>query len=451
MFFIILILLLISSIIALQSVNPLFVGDCQFYIYLAIVIVNFLYVRKINLLQVWILGYLFVINSDVLLFFSQYKGTNYWAVQFLTLSNNLFILGYLIDYTFIKKRLPNYGQKINNLNQYRNKKRAIVFFLLIALFTSIFIYTNIENSILRWLYGRSITADQYGQVKFLTLITDNCHFILPAIIVYYFRIYLNKKSILLPLLVSLPIFAMIIMDGTRFVLLFAFGGFVIAGNLFNVNKISLKSACIAVASILVVVPLAEFMKVKRSVVADEMSGITELYTETDNAKILSQKIALYTSPEGVVKLMNYNHDYYQKHEFQYGMSNAFILYFWIPRSVWKDKPTMLPFWLFRKYEDPPTEGFSASVGFMGDFYADFGYFSLIVIFLFGFLINRLNCVCERCFSGNSFSRVLAAMCYPYMFFFVRDPITSSMVMVGMMVTFYIFKWVLFNKHNTLLN
>ena len=104
---------------------------------------------------------------------------------------------------------------------------------------------------------------------------------------------------------------------------------------------------------------------------------------------------------------------------------------------------MLGYWFIRKYRTGFGDGHSASFGFTGDLFADFGYFSLFFIFIIGRLIKFAEKFSEKSLSSKNYNVIIGSMLFPYVFFFVRSPITASMTFFGILFFFYIFKRVIF--------
>ena len=107
---------------------------------------------------------------------------------------------------------------------------------------------------------------------------------------------------------------------------------------------------------------------------------------------------------------------------------------------------MLGYWFIRLYRGGFGEGHSASFGFTGDLYADFGLFSLLIVFFLGRLLKTADNYRRRAFISGGYNTVLGAMFYPFVFFFVRSPITSTMTFLGILVIYFVMKRVMFVKH-----
>ena len=128
-------------------------------------------------------------------------------------------------------------------------------------------------------------------------------------------------------------------------------------------------------------------------------------------------------------------------EYMLGKSSSFLLYAWIPRSIWPEKPTMLGHWLIRERgETGFASNHSASFGYAGDAYADFGFLGgLLFSAIIGLVLRHFNEKVKYIFyyqRENSII-VLASISYSYVFFFVRSPLTATISFAGIMLSYYI--------------
>ena len=153
---------------------------------------------------------------------------------------------------------------------------------------------------------------------------------------------------------------------------------------------------------------------------------------------LPVRLASHMSPEGVVRMARMADRYFSDHSLRWGQETGFLLYFWFPRSLWRDKPTQLDYWLIREYIPTLPDTYSSASGFIGELRADFGWGCLLFVFLFGLPLKRVDDFCVSVFSeGNaSFDMVLASILYPWIFFFVRSPVTSTMSLLWEILIYY---------------
>ena len=258
--------------------------------------------------------------------------------------------------------------------------------------------------------------------------------VLPAIAFYYFRVY-RKSKIWIAWIISIPILLILFMLGIRNTLLFAFLGFVIAGkyiDLTHLNKKLFISLGLAAAFLLGV---SGFMRNYR---VGGLEGGGRDFGNDDKNSSLAVRIARSMSGEGIIKCMNYEKIYFDNNPYTFGTNTGFILYFWIPRALWHDKPTMLGHWLVREEETNVPNAHSSSYGFAGEPYADFGYLSLILIFFYGVGLKKIEVFQKRNFRLSDKKSIMGAMMYPWVFFFVRSPITSTISLLGAFVWYLIF-------------
>ena len=133
-------------------------------------------------------------------------------------------------------------------------------------------------------------------------------------------------------------------------------------------------------------------------------------------------------------------DYFSTHSLRYGRETSIILYFWVPRAIWPDKPTQLDHWLIREYNKRVPDGHSTASGFTGELRADFGMFSLFFVFVGGMLLRRGDAYVEQVFlSSDNINKILAACFFPYVFFVVRSPLAATQTFIFELVIFFIIK------------
>jgi hypothetical protein len=103
-------------------------------------------------------------------------------------------------------------------------------------------------------------------------------------------------------------------------------------------------------------------------------------------------------------------------------------------------------WLVRKYRSGFSEGHSASFGFTGELFADFGYFSFFFVFFLGVFLKWADLFrAYQLAQPMSYSKVLVGMIFSYVFFFVRSPITSTITFLGILLVQYFIRKLLFKK------
>ena len=241
-------------------------------------------------------------------------------------------------------------------------------------------------------------------------------------------------------LVSLPVFLILIMLGSRFPLLFSAVGYMLCAEVITLNGMTRRQMWTVAIIAFLVMQVSSFMKTNRVAGRNDNPFQSEQLINEDSP--FAVRLADHMSSEGIIDMMNKSHEYFQNNEYTYGASAGFIFYFWVPRMFWPDKPTQLGYWLPRKFLHNLSIWHSASFGFPGEFYADFGLFSLLFTVLFGFMLKRLEGFASESLQSNRPQRIMAGMLFPFVFFFVRSPITATTILIGILIFYYVFKAVL---------
>ena len=143
-------------------------------------------------------------------------------------------------------------------------------------------------------------------------------------------------------------------------------------------------------------------------------------------------MADHCSPEGCVEISRLFEIYFEYHPHTYGKSIGFVTYFWIPRRIWPGKPTQVEHWLPRYYNPHLSDKASNASGFMGALSADFGIYSLFVIFLFGCLLKKMNSLLVYYDFGRShrYESLYVVLFIPVTFFGVRGLSMSTMTFIS---------------------
>lgn len=413
--------------------NVSIIGTLYFYILTFLLIVDLTIYKRITLLTVWNISYLFIINSEI--FHAEFLINNYTlqAVTYLTIANNLINLGFLTyGKSSFKKKLPH-SEKQNSNSKFTG------YFLIGLLF--LYVITTLPSALLAFSIGRISAWEQTNENLLLDSSMSALGFILPSIFAYYYS-YILKKKIWTSLVFSLPIFIILFLGGTRFPLLFSLLGFTIVTQAKNKFKFKFKNYIQIIAVISILLLASDSMK---SVRKSANSSDTELRAYNIKSENFTTLLNRQLSPEGVIDMTGLMFQHFETKPHLMGTSSSFIFYYWVPRTVWKEKPTMLGYWFIRKYRAGFGDMHSASFGFTGELFADFGLFSLFIIFLLGRLLKIADNYKNLSFQSRGFEIVLAAMIFPYVFFFVRSPITSSINFIGILFFYFVFKKIMFKK------
>lgn len=126
----------------------------------------------------------------------------------------------------------------------------------------------------------------------------------------------------------------------------------------------------------------------------------------------------------------------------------FITYFWVPRAVWKNKPTMIDYWLIRKYTNEYDDaGHSTASGFIGELFMDFGkYLAVLIFFFIGMILSKINKLLLATPSDSYFKIIVKGSVLAWVFFMVRSIMTSSFMFLFIVLSAYIISKI-FKKWN----
>ncbi|WP_352421867.1 O-antigen polymerase [Proteiniphilum sp.] len=382
----------------------------------------------------WNVAFVFIILSEIILLDTSDK---YFinASKYLLIANNIVNIGYAL--------LPNKEIIIEtSFPDIRNRSQLLITPVIIGI-VIVYFLMNFKEAFYTFTVGRNVVIREGEGGSFVNTIFSVIGFILPAVLAYYY-VYIKKKSLLIPIFLSVPIFVILFLKGTRFPLLFSLLGFFIVTQAKHFNKMSLKHFFYVLLILITLSYGTSLMRHFRSSTTkdSEFHLFDNSVNRSDLPSILSSSIM---SPEGIVDMTALMFKHFETNDHLYGASSSFIFYFWVPRQIWPDKPTMLGNWFIRLYRGGFAEGHSASFGFTGDLYADFGLISLILVFFIGVLLKYAENYKNAVFSQEGFNIVMGAMLYPYVFFFVRSPITSTTMFLGMLFFYYLFKKIIFVK------
>ena len=402
--------------------------DIELVLYVLILGLNFVRVKAFNLYQVWVASYIFIIWSEMCILTNRGALSYSYIVPVIrySLANALVLLGYLF-----------YHREHIVVRQRKTISSSRWFVLVLVVLTLFFIYKRIPSVVGTYYGGRILSNTKGGGSITKSLITA-LGLILPALIAYYLKILKGKSTLYCCFWVA-PIFVVQLLLSTRYKFLFSVVPFLIITDIVNIRYKGKKHLVLLLAVVVAMMLASTFVKNNRTLgfvqSQEEEAFFSDNYVESER---LIVRLASNMSPEGVIRMARLADRYFADHSLHYGRETGFVLYFWVPRRFFPEKPTMLDYWLIREYNPLVSEKYTTASGFLGELRADFGWFSLLFVFLFGMLMRRLDDFSGAVFSaGNSsFDMVLASLLYPWVFFFVRSPVTSTISLLWELVLFY---------------
>lgn len=429
--FLIIIIGIFISIIS-ESLRVFFISNLV--LLLTYLIFTFLTQSKfIRLFQIWILAFLYIVIPEGIIYSYLLEVNPYvfTASKYICLSNWMVLLAHNIFYN------ESLIDQSSNIKKHYNI--GFTFLLTFGIIYSIFLVVNVPHAIKIMRYGR--VGDMTATLHPIVIGTANAAgHIIPSVIAFYFKnIKKSHNYLFKSLLYSLPIFIVLFLGGTRFHLLFSFGGMLLV--LYAQSKINL-------IKIIKVLPAIIFLALgSKMMVAYRAFGLKDGALGLILNTFFSKKegnSGLLSSIEGLIYQSSVMVEYFTTHPYMKGISSSFILYFWIPRNLWPEKPQMLGYWLMREAKGTYgfSKGHSFSFGFMGDAYADFGFYGgLLFCFFLGMLLAKFDTFTKNQINNSTrFSLIIAAMSYSYIFFFVRSPLTATFNFIGIAFVFLIIRY-----------
>lgn len=246
-----------------------------------------------------------------------------------------------------------------------------------------------------------------------------------APMIVYYVLWVMHKHVIIAVVLTFPLFVLQLLSGTRFHLLFsAFG---VAVVYFASRPVSLRTMLrlTAVAAVIVVISVL-MLRVRNT-------GMTQANADVLSAAVRTEEVA---SGEGVVATMSMIVDYFSHREHAYGASTAGLVLFWIPRSIWPDKPTFIGYWFPREYGLTGfSEIHSAAATFAADPYVDFGFVGGILLCgAIGIGLARVDGWSARTIARQGHPAiVIASVLYGATFFAVRSLDTAIASLGGVVL------------------
>lgn len=410
-------LTVIISVVLLSAMQDVFmIANLHFYLLVILLFMDIYTERSVSLMMVWLAGFIYIVLSDMLL--NSYMPENLWAAKFMLLSNDMLLLGYYNKRP--EKKNASFKMAINEIKP--SKIFWVTYFFLYILFLSYSIPITINSIVL----GGRNAEDHETNLLLSTLL--NGYKVMPVLIAAYFAWFKPKKR-WIAVVLSLPFLLAEFFSGTRFRFLFSILPFLLVIGFLDLRKLSSRSI---LKIIIIVVAIASLSSIMMRTRNSGYSNSENVVAESGMlghpySNYLSTKISAECSPEGTVPMMTILKRHTEVDGYSYGVYTSFIFYFWIPRTIWPNKPEMIGYSLAQRYLSGIGAGHSSSFGFTGELFADFGYFSLIIFLFLGVLMKKGN----NFVSQYDFGRVpclqslIAVLLIPYIFFSVRSPITAT--------------------------
>lgn len=397
----------------------------------AILIFSFLRTRSVLLYHMWIMGYIFIIWSEMYIVArNPLRQEGYLEPFFLfTISNSLVLLSYRFRHARWKVK------KAYSLVTSDQRKRMFWVLLIVSI---VAIIVLIPGAINTYLYGRGHSSTP-GSSAVIKGFWKSIGMVLPAIVAYYYCHY--TKHPWRSLWLAIPLMAITILGSTRYKMLYSVIGYMFV--MISPKNFKIKYIVVFLVGAFVLIAWSSYVRNNRMQSAEDRETF-QLFENNRNSS--KKSIADYMSPEGVVSMAVYADMYFSQNQLHWGKESAFLLYFWVPRIIWPDKPKQLSYWLIREFETVAKKHSTAS-GYIGELRADFGWGSLFFMLLFGLFLKEGDFFVSQVNNSNydSFNRIIASLLYPTVFFIVRSPQTAIPAFLGMLVVILILRKLLTTK------
>jgi len=341
----------------------------------------------------WQIGFAFIICLDGILMKEKIVYTTsitiYYRVAIMFCISNLLIIW---RYRHLEKKLkPRINHSLVSPNA--------TLFLIIAFLYSFFMLNSLPGAYVALLKSRFeiIAESSFGGLStsrslfdlFASFVNQYSGYILPSLIfIWNIKKYTLNKALLIAFFFSAPIWAIYLVGGTRHHILYSFLTMIGCYTLLKLKKFELKSQHI------LILILAYF--VSNTVLEARKYGLLNYLTGKKDKRYSRLK---RTITDETTVYMGFVLDYYNKNNFEYGSSTAAILMFWIPRSIWHEKPTQFGYWFIRAYyggEKGFSSKHSAPASYIAPVYSDFGYLGVITLsLLIGYLLNYADTYFNR--------------------------------------------------------
>lgn len=404
--------------------NVISIYDCvsaHFFLLVGVIVSDFIIYRRITLIQIWNVAFIYVIWAEMIKKSVMFYSDMYMnAISFLLIANDLVLLGYLMKKTQCNSNISNNKTAWLLINP-KGFFVSIVGLLILYLVSH---YMSVVNSMGS---GRSMGNVMGNSINVMGVFSNAAGLMVSAMAAFYFR-WNSKYSKWWSVLFLFPVVLFQLFLGTRFRLLYMVLPWLILVGIINVKHQKTKSLAIIFVAAVAISSISSFVKENRY--GNLLDAIDEMAMNEDSSNSRKGNLFLWLaskmSSEGCVQMTYLAEDWFSTHDHEYGKEIGFMFYWVIPRAIWKDKPTPVDHWLIREYEIVSDKHSSAS-GFTGEIRADFGYWCLILVYLFGRFLKRADNYVEKSFNDETpyLDKILAALIYPCVFFSVRSPLTAT--------------------------
>ena len=402
----------------------------------------------------WNIGFIIIICLDGILskgiIIEKTSSYIYNKTSILFLSSHLIII-----YFYRLKERHNLTKYSNNIIIHINDYIKPIMLILVVTLYVFFLYSEFPNAFESLLRSRFeiIKESEFGGLEgknrplitsFIYYISGFSGYILPSL----FFIAFNKKfspflSFIFAIIPSSIIWLIYIIIGTRHHILFSFFCLVGTYSLISRKKIKFRTVY------LILIISGYFLS--NMILDVRRHGFINYITGNKIERYLKHTSDINT--DKTVNYMSYVVDYYDREEnsYRYGQSTLTVIFFWVPRTIWKDKPPQFAYWFIREYQGGEkgfSSKYSAPSSYLAEIYSDFGNLGVIFIsLLIGYLSFRIDLYFYKSKVIESYKQILFVSFFLASFFFLARQLNQffSKLLIVYIIIYILF---FFNKRLT---
>lgn len=369
--------------------------------------------RVLRLLDIWRFAFVYLFGSEVIASLPDVRSDfgrpiAATAEGFIVAAFGASLIGYALGRFLVPMRQAHGATVLHR----RGSPRIAA---LMLLSTFIVLYVAIGVSPGRLLAERAMRDSSVGPAfpMVATVMVVQCTLVARQLASTRFR-----AAYLFPIAVAIGSFGVLYLVGTRFFL-----GFFVSGVLFFATRfmepLSARRLSLLCALAVVLILAQGTMRLVRGI------GIEEAMSRRV-ASSLGQT-GMYLSNEGMLRVHAWVHDKRVYADSDHAPEHAFLLYWWVPRSLWPSKPTMDGYWLAHEVmmDGDVGAGHSVAGGFALPALLDFGpRLGILVCLMYGLALWGLERFAARHRSPADAASVFSSLLPFAIFFVMRSPQTS---------------------------
>ncbi|WP_397364205.1 O-antigen polymerase [Olleya sp. R77988] len=359
----------------------------------------------------WNLGFVFLSCSVNL--FDKVDIVEKFGIGVYEKTANIFFLSSItiifFYHYFLKKQKQKYPVEVEVDNSPFTSIKTFTLLLIIAVYL-IFIIYNGQRAFQIMTMGRGtfvVNSSFGGQgeqgtgrsiiITLLYYLTEISGYLLPSLM---FLILLQKLRILYALAVtfilSVPIWMTQFFLGTRHHILLSGLSFIACFVLLYHKRIRIK-----VRTFVIILSAGLFFSF--AMLHIRKVGYANIF-DFSNFKFEPEKIG--GDPSG--RYMNYVVEYFDTKDYRKGVSTTGLVFVWMPRSIWNNKPQGFTHWFLREHVIPGYKGYnSISTSYLGVPYSDFGKTGVVFAsILIAFFLAKIDCYTLRLKSAFTFKKLI---------------------------------------------